>query len=160
MIENVHTYCMAPATSAENRSARRPYRRRGRDSDAWKEMLCVSDSSRLKGVELVSFNGTLKELSPFELHFPISTKRERKSLPCLVTKIIVLTSWGSVTVLCVRCPDHLVITQGSRGRGWGPKWRTSSLTHTHTHTSCYSSEASLTIATAKNEASLDRFTHK
>lgn len=60
-------------------------------------------------------------------------ERRKKRLPRLVTKIIVLTSWGGVTMLCVRCPDHLSITQGSWGRGWGPKWRTSYV-HTHTHT--------------------------
>lgn len=32
--------------------------------------------------------------------------------------------------------------------------------HTHTHTRCHSLEAWLTKATAKNEASQDRFTHK
>lgn len=35
-----------------------------------------------------------------------------------------------------------------------------SLTYARAHTHCYCSEAWLTIATAKNEASQDRFTHK
>lgn len=85
----------------------------------------------------------------FPLEFPYfhhgRREWERKKCPRLVTKIIVFTSWGGVATLCVRCPDHLSITQGSRGRGWGPKRRTSyvhthscslslSRIHTHTHT--------------------------
>lgn len=110
----------------------------------------------------LALNNTLKELYYLPLSYiSLFPQWERKRLLRLVTKIIVLTSWGSVTMLCVRCPDHLSITQGSWGRGWGPKWRTSYVhTHTHTHTRCYSSEAWLTKATAKNEASQDRFTHK
>ena len=98
-------------------------------------------------------------ISPWLSLFP---QWEKKRFLRLVTKIIVRTSWGGVTMLCVRCPDHLSITQGSWGRGWGTRVKDQSCTHTHTHTHthCHSSEAWLTKATAKNEASQDRFTHK
>lgn len=81
---------------------------------------------------------------PLEVHFIVSTMRAKKR-PRLVTKIIVLTSWGGVAALCVPCPDHLSITQRSRGRGWGREWRTSS-THTHWRPRCRCSEARLAAA--------------
>lgn len=59
---------------------------------------------------------------------------ESRRFPWLVIQIIVLTSWGGVTMLCVWWQDHLSITQRSWGRGCGPQWRTSFTLHAHTHT--------------------------
>lgn len=105
-------------------------------------------NTRLKFSKVISplikqFTEIIKRF-PLQLRFFVSTMRAKKR-PRLVTKIIVLTSWGGVAALCAPCPDHLSITQRSRGGGWGREWRTSS-THTHWRTRCRCSEAWLAAA--------------
>lgn len=89
---------------------------------------------------------------------------ESRRFPWLVIQIIVLTSWGGVTMLCVWWQDHLSITQGSWGRGCGPQWRTSFTLHAHSHTNthtCHSSEARLTKPQPRTRPlSIDLHTNK